>query len=92
MRGGGRAVSFGRGVVSAGLRARLRRLEATDGRQDAPREGPLVVLPVGLAAEDADAFIAHHRQRTGWSGTVVVLPSNIGHDPKLGGKKRTYRE
>lgn len=80
MRGGGRAAGLGRNFVSAGLRARLRRLEATDGRQDALREGPLVVLPLGLAVEDADAFIARHRRRTGWSGAVVVLPDN-GRDP-----------
>lgn len=62
--------------MSAGLRARLRRLEGAGGRRDDPREGPLVVLPVGLAAEDTDALIVRHRQRAGWSGTVVVLPSN----------------
>jgi hypothetical protein len=59
-----------------GLRRRLARLEAAGEAQDAARDGALVVLPAGLAAEDADRFIEEHRERTGWDGTVVVLPSN----------------
>ena len=59
------------------LRRRLARLEETAaGRQDAPRDGALLVLPPGLAVVDADALIAGHRRRTGWTGTVVVLPIN----------------
>ena len=61
-------------------RRRLARLEETAaGRQDASRDGSLVMLPPGLAAADANAFIAGHRRRTGWTGTVVVLPS-IGRE------------
>lgn len=63
-----------------GLRRRLAHLEEIAARrQEASRDephGPLVLLPPGLAVVDADHFIAGHRRLTGWTGTVIVLPSN----------------
>jgi hypothetical protein len=63
------------------LRRRVARLEGAGDARDGRRDGALVILPPGLAVEDADAFIAAHRARTGWNGTVVVLPSNGRETP-----------
>ena len=63
------------------LRRRLARLEDAGPARDPLRDGALVILPPGFAAEDADAFVAAHRDRTRWDGVVIVLPSNGRETP-----------
>jgi len=62
--------------MTANLRARLRRLEAA-GSAGAQPNGVLI-LPLRTAMSDAavDRLVAEHRERTGWRGTLLILPDN----------------
>ena len=62
--------------MTAALTARVLRLETA--KRGAGQPNGVLILPASVAASSAlaDRLAAAHRERTGWRGSLVLVPDN----------------